>query len=217
MTGDPRARARELAAEALAAGQPNAWFEQLYAEAAAGRAVVPWADLAPNPELAQWPGLAGPAHPGQRALVVGAGYGDDADLLTRLGWQTTGFDLAPSAVAGAAHRFPGTTFEVADLLAAPADWLRRFDLVVEVYTIQSMRGAPRSAAVAAVAGFVAPGGRLLVIAARRGPHDEPGRLPWPLTEDEVRSFPGLSLESLESLVDAGGTARWRATFRRPPG
>jgi hypothetical protein len=39
---DPRTRARELAAESLARSDARAWFEEFYAEAEAGRAVVPW-------------------------------------------------------------------------------------------------------------------------------------------------------------------------------
>ena len=49
-----RKRARTLAAEAVAAGDPLAWFERLYREADAGTAIVPWADLHPNPHLLTW-------------------------------------------------------------------------------------------------------------------------------------------------------------------
>jgi hypothetical protein len=37
-----RQRARQLAAEAAASGDPAGWFETLYAEARAGAAAVPW-------------------------------------------------------------------------------------------------------------------------------------------------------------------------------
>jgi hypothetical protein len=46
-----RRRARQLAAQAAASGDPAGWFETLYAEARAGQAVVPWDDGRPNPHL----------------------------------------------------------------------------------------------------------------------------------------------------------------------
>lgn len=88
---DDLARARELAAHGAAAGQPLDWFEQLYAEAAAGESAVPWADLAVNPNLAGWGGLDPPSM--RRALVTGCGYGDDAQYLASRGCAVTGGTL----------------------------------------------------------------------------------------------------------------------------
>ena len=49
-----RTRARRLASESIAMGDATGWFERLYAEAQGGEAVVPWADLAPNPHVVEW-------------------------------------------------------------------------------------------------------------------------------------------------------------------
>jgi hypothetical protein len=49
-----RARARQLSAESVAAGDATGWFERLYAEAEAGVSVVPWADGLPDPQLVEW-------------------------------------------------------------------------------------------------------------------------------------------------------------------
>ena len=49
-----RRRARQLAAEAAASGDPAGWFETLYAEAREGSAIVPWDDGQPNPHLTEW-------------------------------------------------------------------------------------------------------------------------------------------------------------------
>src|SRR4051812_9353250 len=70
-----RARARALAAESVAAGDAVGWFETLYSEAADGAAVVPWADLEPNPFLVPVVDAL-PVPSGGRAIVVGCGYGD---------------------------------------------------------------------------------------------------------------------------------------------
>ena len=53
-TDKDRARARQLSAESLAAGDATGWFERLYAEAEAGVSVVPWADGLPDPHLVEW-------------------------------------------------------------------------------------------------------------------------------------------------------------------
>ena len=74
-TNPDRTRARALADDAAASGDALGWFEQLYAEAETGDAVVPWADLEPNPFLVA--ALAERALPPGHALVVGCGYGDE--------------------------------------------------------------------------------------------------------------------------------------------
>jgi hypothetical protein len=62
------------------------WFEVLYHEAAAGSAAIPWADLRPSPNIVAWLDRRREIGDGQRALVVGCGYGDDAEELARQGW-----------------------------------------------------------------------------------------------------------------------------------
>src|SRR5690242_21476229 len=81
-----RRRARQLAADTAAAGDPAGWFETLYAEAQAGTAVVPWDDQQANPHLTSWAAAAaerGVAGPGRRALVVGCGVSEDPVFLDR--------------------------------------------------------------------------------------------------------------------------------------
>jgi hypothetical protein len=43
-----------LAARALAAGEPTAWFEELYAAGARAEVTMPWDRGHPAPLLAQW-------------------------------------------------------------------------------------------------------------------------------------------------------------------
>ncbi|GAA4639751.1 methyltransferase domain-containing protein [Actinoallomurus vinaceus] len=207
-----RAYARRLAAESIAEGDPTGWFERLYAAAQRGEAIVPWADLEPNPLLRGW------VRPGSgRALVVGCGLGDDAEHLAGLGYDVTAFDVAESAVAHARDRFPGSRvhYRAADLLVPPPEWRRAFDLVVESYTVQVLRAEARERAIANTADLVAPGGTLLVIARAREEADDPGRMPWPLTRTEVESFP-LPVVRIEDLYDDEDppVRRWRAEFRR---
>jgi 2-polyprenyl-3-methyl-5-hydroxy-6-metoxy-1,4-benzoquinol methylase len=221
-----RRRARQLAAEAAAAGDPAGWFETLYAEARDGAAVVPWDDRQANPLLTQWAPAAvarGVAGPGRRTLVVGCGICDDPVFLAGLGCEVTAFDVSPTAVAEASRRFAGApvTFQVADLLAPPPEWTGAFDLVAELYTVQALYGQAREAAIRALPGLVAPGGALLVIARATGeenPERDPAMMPWPLTRGELEAMAAsqLTARSIEKFPDGEDPPklRWRAEFGR---
>jgi len=212
-----RSRARALAEMAVARGEPVAWFETLYREAAAGRAVVPWADLVPNPHLVEWLD-AHPPYEG-RALDIGAGFGDNAEELARRGFSVVAFDVSATAVAQARARFPrsAVTYAVADLLAPPQEWERAFDLVVETYTLQVLPPTARAAAIESFRRLVAPGGALLLIARGREPDDPEGSMPWPLTCAEVEGIAtnDLALVTFEDFLDTENppVRRFRATFR----
>jgi 2-polyprenyl-3-methyl-5-hydroxy-6-metoxy-1,4-benzoquinol methylase len=221
-----RRRARQLAAEAAAAGDATGWFETLYAEAQAGTAVVPWDDRQPNRNLVEWSAGAVPrgiVAPGRRALVVGCGVCDDPEFLAGLGCEVTAFDVSPTAVAEARRRFAGSpvTYEVADLLAPPRAWTGAFDLVAEIYTVQALYGKARAAAIASLPGLVAPGGTLLVIARATDEQDpvrDPAVMPWPLSRRELEAIAGgvLTPRSIEKFLDeeVPPRLRWRAEFAR---
>jgi SAM-dependent methyltransferase len=195
-----RAIARRLAAEALAGGDPTAWFEALYQEAARGRASIPWADLRPNPHLLGW--LRQQRATPSTAVVVGCGYGDDAEALAALGWTVSALDIAPTAIEHCRKRFPGSAVEytVADLFDEQRE---RFALVVEIYTLQVLPAKLRAAAMHRLAALVEPGGRLVVISRGRDASEPEGEMPWPLTRDElveVDGFP-LSLDGFDDFAD----------------
>jgi hypothetical protein len=218
-TDADRAFARQLAAESIAKGDATGWFETLNAAAEQGTATIPWAGHAPCPRLVS--ALTGHTGDGP-ALVIGCGFGDDAEYVASLGFTTVAFDVSPTAIAGARRRFPHSTvdYTTADLLAPPPTWAGAFDLVVEVFTLQVLTGAARRAAFARTAQLVAPGGRLLVIAGVCDEDDDPGTMPWPLTRAEIESFCGygLSKDSIVDFVDDEGwrsVRRWRAWFTAP--
>jgi SAM-dependent methyltransferase len=167
---DPDVTVRRLAAQALAQGEPTAWFERLYRAAESGAAEVPWARGAANRFLVAWAERGRLAGDGRPALVVGCGLGDDAEFLAGLGFDTVAFDVSASAVRRCRERFPDSPvrYRVADLLAPPPDWSAAFDLVLESMTVQALPRSMRAAATAAVAALVAPGGTLLVLAMAAG-------------------------------------------------
>ena len=200
--------------------EATAWFERLYADAEAGQAEVPWALGVPNPLLVDWADGVELAGDGAPALVVGCGYGDDAEYIATRGYSVTAFDISPSAIRGVLRRFPSTPvgYTVADLFELPAAWHRAFTLVVEAFTVQALPVRLRPAATAAVAGTVARDGRLLVVARTREDEEAEGDgPPWPLTRAELDSFgrDGLRLEQVERIPRPdGATSWWRAEFRR---
>jgi SAM-dependent methyltransferase len=210
---DPDEHTRHLAAESLALDDPTGWFERLYVEAAAGAAVVPWDRGVPQPLLVQWAQRREPAGHGSRALVVGCGFGADAEFVAGLGFDTVAFDVSETAVRSTRSRFPGSPVDyvVADLLDPPAGWREGFDLVVECLTVQSLPRTVRERATANVGRFVAAGGTLVVISVV-GKEDSavPGP-PWPLTRAEVEAFADDTLTPVD-IEDVGG--RWLAEFRR---
>lgn len=168
--------------------RPTDWFEPLYARSGTHGQGVPWANMKTHPAFHNWLGR----HPldgsGKSALVVGCGMGDDAIELESLGFAVTAFDVSQTAIAYCKKRFPDSkvNFVQADLFAPHPDWIRRFDFVLEIYTIQALPPKYEEEVIRNIAEFVAPDGELLVIAnvdtqartIEKGP-------PWLLTPDHI--------------------------------
>jgi len=205
---DPRARARDLARDSIERGDATGWFEQLYRESEREGFAISWVDLAPNPYLVEWleRGARRPEQ-GDRALVIGCGYGHDAELLAGYGLEVVAFDIAPTAVARCRARFPESRVDygVADALQLPAEWAGAFDFIFEAYTVQVLAGEARAACATSIGRMIAAGGTLLVVARSRGAGDPEGQMPWPLTRVELDGFlvPDVSLTRLTELVEPG--------------
>ncbi len=213
-------RADELAAQAIAEGTPTAWFDRLYAAGRRGDVSMPWDRTEPQPVLVEWAKDRGVSGTGRTAVVVGCGLGRDAEFVAGLGYETTAFDVADTPIRIVRERYPESRvhYVVADVLHAPAEWARAFDLVVESYTVQALPVAVRAAATRAVAGLVAPGGSLVVIAFAR-PDGEPPRTspPWPLTRAEVDAFATGGLVPVSVGRGRADSTRWLAEFRSQRG
>ena len=163
--------------------------------------------------------VAGRPLDGEGGLREGVGLAREE--LRRRGYDATGFDVSPRAVERCRERFPESTadYRVADLFDAPDAWTGAFDLVVESYTLQALPPAERDRAVDPVADFLAPGGTLVVVCRGRDTDEEAGRLPWPLTREQVLAFEaaGLELLTFDDFSDdrEPPVRRFRAVFRRP--
>lgn len=220
MNDQQRATAREIAHKYLETGDPLGWFEDLYSRAGQDSSIIPWANLKPNPNLVDWLNQHGSAVSGP-ALKIGNGLGDDAEEMARQGFQTTAFDISESAIAWTRSRFPksSVSYVVANLFSAPNEWQGKFAFVLESYTLQVLPPHLRADAVRCIASFVAPGGTVLAIARGREPNEPEGKMPWPITKQELSLFEthGLTQLSFEDYVDREEppVRRFRATYIRP--
>lgn len=214
-----RQRVAQLVNEYRQRGDAVGWFEALYAEAAANPEAIPWAEMTPNPHLVEWLERENVDGTGKTAVVIGCGLGDDAETLSALGFAVTAFDVSPTAVEWCKRRFPETkvNYVAADLFHLPEDW--RFDFVSEIYTVQALPVELREQAIAALAGLVAPGGRLLAVGRLVNSPEERGvNTPWPLTRAECDLYvqQGLTEVHFENFNDGENPPvhRFRVEYRR---
>ncbi len=176
----------------------SAFFDTIYNTAEGDPAGVPWADLKPKQQLADW--LAANPGTGQSAIDVACGLGDNAEALAAAGYATTAFDFSPKAIEWARQRFPDSpvNYSVANLLEPPSEWIGGFDLVNECYTIQSMPPPLHERVSAAIANLVKPGGLLLVYTRTRDQDAEVEGPPFPLMPSETGIFAGLGFEQVSA-------------------
>jgi SAM-dependent methyltransferase len=158
---------------------------------------------------------------GLTAIVVGCALGADAEYLANLGFNTNGFDVAPTAIDLARRRHPDTRvrYLTADILDPPTEWRHAFDLVVEIITVQALPPSHQPRAIANIGRLVAAGGTLLVISAIDGGQPRK-RLsePDPLNRAGIASFAadGLVERRFEDRAVPGQAEqrRWLAEFTR---
>ena len=107
------------------------------------------------------------------ALEFGCGEGADAIWLAQHGWQVTGVDISPTAIGRAteAARNAGLSPEGVRFVAADlADWSTddAYDLVTASF-LHSPVAFERTSALRKAAGYVRPGGHLLVVSHAAAP------------------------------------------------
>lgn len=204
---------------------PVEQFEAIYLDAQGDASRIPWGDQKPSAALVNWLNAVAPSliRSGSRVVCVGCGLGDDARELMRRGYDVTAFDCSRTAVDWAKSLDPVNSrcYQQADLFQAPPKWKRRFDLVVEVNTIQSLPPEMHAGALTAITELMSPHGRLLVIcrASDDAVHVEDGP-PWALTREELleaATLAGLALDGQLSVFsddEDPPVQRMRGLFRR---
>jgi SAM-dependent methyltransferase len=193
-------------------------FEALYASVGGDLNQVPWARLGPSPFLVDWLDTR-TITPGTKALVIACGLGDDAEELRRRGCEVTAFDLSATAIDWCRRRFPDSyvDYQVADLLKLPGEWAHRYDIVVEINTIQSLPLSLRRETVAAIAAPVAPGGSLFVRCYGRVDGAPVDSRPWPVSREELAVFEEEGLREAEfsdEVAETNQTHWFRLVYER---
>lgn len=192
-------------------------FEDLYASVGDDLARIPWASRQPHPLLMSWLDEQ-PSAAGRQALVIGCGLGDDAEELGRRGCRVSAFDYSATAVGWCHRRFPHSTvdYRVADLFDLPGEWVQRFELVVEINTIQSLPLRRRTEAIGAIAGTIAPGGQLFVRCLARADDEPVGERPWAVSRRDLGTFVTVGLRETSFTASVGPTGRtyWVVIYER---
>ncbi len=174
------------------------WFDNVYIKAQGDSNQVPWANMTASAYLKDWFNRNPEIEKNLKAVVVGCGLGDDAELLAEKGFKVTAFDISPTAIDWCKQRFPDSSvnYVVADVFDLSKEWIRKFDFVFEARTIQSLPLKVREQVMEVVAQLVAEKGTLLVVAVTRDTPEEPSGPPYPLSLEEIDYFANLGLEEI---------------------
>jgi len=215
-----RTTAREVARVSIERGDPTGWFEELYRIAQVNPEILPWADKKVNPHLVSWAEKNHLQGNGHRALVVGCGYGDDAEWLANRGFKVLAFDISETAISVALRRFQTSLvdYKITDALNLPDEWKGAFDFVFEAYTLQVLSGEVRIRAAKMIASTVKD--TLLIICRGREENDDEGKMPWPLTKRElfqiIQDQTDLKVVSFDDFFDeeVPPVRRFRVEYHR---
>ena len=159
---------------------------------------MPWEKGAPSPGLVDF--LAAHSElPRGSVLVPGCGTGHDVRAWAEAGFQVTGYDLAPSAIALARRKTQeanlNAEFVLGDFLADEPP--RRFDWIFEHTLFCAIHPSRREDYVQAVLRWLQPGGHYLAVNYLIPDEDGP---PFGTTREEQVARFSPHLELLEDWV-----------------
>ena len=179
---------------------PTGWFDSIYKSANGDHTKVFWADLEPSPYFVSWLEKNPIDKPSKRACVIGCGVGDDAEALSKFGFEVTAFDISVTAIELCKNRYKDTkvNYVVADLFDYPKEWSKSFDVVYECNTIQVLPGDYRIKARIAMSSLICKDGYILVSCRSRNESEKENAIPLPLTKGEMDEF--VNSDKLKEII-----------------
>ena len=178
---------------------PTGWFDSIYKSANGDYTQVFWADLEPSPYLVSWLEKNHINKENKKACVIGCGVGDDAEALSKFGFEVTAFDISVTAIELCKNRYKDTkvNYVVADLFDYPKEWFESFDVVYECNTIQVLPGDYRVKARIAMSSLICKDGYILVSCRSRNEGEKENSIPLPLTKCEMDEF--VTIDKLKEI------------------
>lgn len=143
--------------------------------------------------------------PEARVIVLGCGAGHDALAFALAGFEVTGVDFAPGAIATARQQAQQgnltATFIQRNIFDLLPDFAHQFDYVVEHTCFCALAPQERDRYVALVSGLLKPGGELLGIFFT---HGRPGGPPFGSTPAEIHRYfdPHFTILELNPLDES---------------
>jgi SAM-dependent methyltransferase len=151
-------------------------------------------------------------------IALGIGRGHDALLFAAQGFEVTGVDFAPSAIAATAaaatqRQLPIHLLE-SDIFTLPADYAGQFDYVMEHTCFCAIAPVRRPEYVQVVRSLLRPGGEFIGLF---WAHDMAGGPPYGSTPEEIRQlfaadFQVESLEKVTNSIPQRANAEYLARF-----
>lgn len=141
-----------------------------------------------------------------RMLVLGAGYGHDARLFARYGFEVTAVDFADEAVATMRRMAnPASPVEIvqADFFALPRTWRNQFDYVLDYASFCAVLPGRRPEYAELVGRLLKPGGLYIMLAFPIGTRS--GGPPYVVQPEAVITLfaeHGFGLQQREVPVDS---------------
>ena len=196
----------------LTTTEPQYW-EQRYQENTAqwdiGMAAPPLASLLASSEAP----IAG------KTAVIGCGQGHDAILFAKHGFDTIGFDFAPSAITFgqklSQKMEPSMQFLQRDIFELPQEFAASFDYAIEHTCFCAIRPEQRLDYVNMVQSILKPTGELIALF---WAHNRPDGPPFGVTLEEIKdlfsdSFDTSNISQVNNSIASRNREEYLARFR----